>query len=489
MTKLLATIFSITVLSISTLNAQNKIHADELEKHVVYLASDELEGRGLSTACGEKAAAYIIEHFKSFDIKPYGDTYLHNFSHRLGQTNIEGNNVVGIIEGSDPILKNEYILLGAHYDHIGFKLEGNEKIVYNGADDNASGVSTIIELGRLLAENKSKLKRSIILVGFDGEESGLIGSNNMVKDAYVPLEKIKVMFSIDMVGMLNTNQGLEMKGIELLNNWQELFVDQAAKHNIKITKKGDGVVSRTDTKPFGDVGIPAISVTTGTKSPYHKPEDDADLLEYDGMEKVANFMYDVTLKLAIEDEISSKMILIAADEKESKSTIFEYGVRLNLGGNKHNYDKEFFLGKPVFAFEGGVYGKLNMGKRWAFQPELLYSTLGSDYISGKYRTHSISVPVNILFALATTNGVDGTFYLMSGGYYSYFFGGKLDGKKADFDNVFEDSEYGLNAGFIFEIENVQLGFTSKIGLSNLHQDNSLKSITNQGSYFTLGMRF
>lgn len=489
MTKLLLTTVIAVYFSVCLLNAQNKSSVELLKKHVEYLASDELEGRGFGSASGKKAADYIITQFKSYGIKPFGKSYFHTFNYRTDQLNIVGNNVVGIIEGSDENLKDEYILLGGHYDHIGFKMDGEEKVVFNGADDNASGIATIIELGRLFVANKSKLKRSIILVAFDGEESGLIGSKNMVNDNFVPLDKIKLMFSIDMVGMLNTNKGLEMKGIEWLENWETLFVEPANGYQMELTKKGKKISFRTDTKHFGEAGIPSIHVTTGTKSPYHKPGDDAKLLEYDGMEKITNYFYDIVFTLANQHNISSTMKFVTDVEGKKHSEIFEAGIRFNIGGNKHNYKNDFYLGKSAFAFEGGVYGKVNIGKRWAFQPELIYSTLGSDYVSGKYRTHAVSVPANILFALATTNGIDGTFYIVGGAYYSYFFNGKLDGKTADFTKTFNDTEYGINAGFIFEVENMQLGFTRKIGLSNLHKDDNLKTITNQGSYFTIGMRF
>ncbi len=115
-------------------------------------------------------------------IEPLNGKYLHPFNHREGILNIPGNNVVGVVRGNNPDLKDEYIVLGAHYDHLGWKISGGDTVVYNGADDNASGSASLIEIGRNLAQRKGELGRSVILVAFDGEESGLIGSNHFLND-------------------------------------------------------------------------------------------------------------------------------------------------------------------------------------------------------------------------------------------------------------------------------------------------------------------
>ena len=198
------------------LSAQFTSTPEQLKEHVYILASDSLLGRGFGTPQGLKAAHYIAAEFEQAGIEALDGHYLHPFMHRSGILNIPGNNVIGVVRGNDPELKNEYIVLGAHYDHLGWKIVDGDTVVYNGADDNATGSSSIIEIGRNLVERKAELGRSIILVAFDGEESGLIGSNHFLSDSMVAPHQVKLMFSLDMVGMVEAHNGLDMKGAELL---------------------------------------------------------------------------------------------------------------------------------------------------------------------------------------------------------------------------------------------------------------------------------
>ena len=179
-------ILAAIVWSASTV-AQTTISADSLSKHVYFLASDTLEGRSPGTKGCLMAANYIAEEFIKLGINPLGDDFFHHFMFRTGANSIEAKNILGVIEGNDPLLKYEYIVLGAHYDHIGYYFEHHsekQKVVFNGADDNASGVATIIEIARQLKQNKL-LKRSIIIAAWDAEESGLKGSTQFVADSLI----------------------------------------------------------------------------------------------------------------------------------------------------------------------------------------------------------------------------------------------------------------------------------------------------------------
>ena len=206
------------LLALLSIQASGQYHTspESLEKHVHFLASDLLLGRGFGTPQGNIAAEYIAQQFKDAGVQAYQGTYFHHFNSRNGILNIPGINVVGIIPGNHPELKEEYIVLGAHYDHLGWKAHKGDTIVWNGADDNASGTATLIELGRNLATSQESLGRSVILVAFDGEESGLLGSHQILDDAVLPPHKVKLMFSLDMVGMYEAHGGLDMKGINLL---------------------------------------------------------------------------------------------------------------------------------------------------------------------------------------------------------------------------------------------------------------------------------
>ena len=259
--------------------AQVSSSKEILQQHVYTLAADSMKGRGINTNESLVATDYIIKQLELNGVKPFGGQFRYPFSFKQGTVRAFGNNIVGVVEGSDSILKNEYIVVGAHYDHLGYDLTENKTIIFNGADDNASGVATILEMGRILVQNQAQLKRSVILVAFDGEESGLKGSSSLVKDSAFPIAHVKAMLSIDMVGMLSANKGLNLKGSATLNGGNLFFESIAQKHSISLKELGEVVENRTDTSPFGRLGIPSFAPTTGTLSPYHKPEDDANLAE------------------------------------------------------------------------------------------------------------------------------------------------------------------------------------------------------------------
>ena len=279
----------IIAVPILTATAQNT-DIDLVKQHLNTLAADDMLGRGFGTEAGNRAAEYIRSQFIDAGVEPLLEDYYHNFVHRQSVLNITGKNVVGVVRGNDPVLKNEYIIIGAHYDHIGWEFEGEDTVVYNGADDNASGTASVIELGRYFAAHQSELKRSIILMAFDGEESGLIGSTRFVKDSVVSHDAIKVMFSIDMVGMYEPNGGVELAGIELLEDYAA-FLDRGTAVNSVIVKSTNSNISnRTDTGPFGNAGIPAIYISTGiSESNYHEPEDDIEFIDFEGMVTIVDF--------------------------------------------------------------------------------------------------------------------------------------------------------------------------------------------------------
>lgn len=188
--------------------AQQKASVSNLRKVVEVLASDSLKGRAYKSEEIKLAREYIIENFQKVGLKPYGNSFEHKVSwHEQLDGNQEVTNIVGYIEGSDAKLKDEFLVIGAHYDHVGYTADG-DTVIYNGADDNASGVSGIIELARLLLSNNQRPARSILIVAFDAEEVGLVGSTKFVKNSPIPLDKIKAMMSVDMIGRADLINGV-----------------------------------------------------------------------------------------------------------------------------------------------------------------------------------------------------------------------------------------------------------------------------------------
>lgn len=483
--KLKLVVINFALFSIVFGYSQETISVDSLKKHVYTLVDDSFEGRSIGTKGGDKAAQYIAQQFESIGIKPLLDNYYHHFVYHTQALSAEGKNIIGVIEGSHPVLKNEYIIIGAHYDHVGYYIKNGEKIVYNGADDNASGVAGVIELGRAIYNNQTQFERSIILVAFDGEESGLNGSKWFVKDSLIPASQIKLMLSIDMIGMLSKNEGVELYGTGSFKNADLIAQQMASKINLVIKKKEKEVSARTDTKPFADAGIPAIHVFTGTVSPYHKPEDDADLLDYEGMALLSNFIYDFTLKISDTESYQLASTLIVG----GKPPILKFGARLNLGSSTQNYSNEFYKSKNGFALQTGLYAHINVSKSIVLQPELLYETLGCQNAVGKFRTHALTAPVNLLFKLVGDNEMQTWFYVVAGGYYTYNFAGINGSSDIDYSDHYEPYEYGANLGFALNISRVQIGITKKLGLTNLSQDSDLANIKNEAFFCTIGVTF
>lgn len=204
----------------------------------------------------------------------------------------EGINVAGYIPGSDKKLKDEYIVIGAHYDHLGMGganslYRGDEPQIHNGADDNASGTSGILELAEYLSKNKKQLKRSIIIAGFSGEELGLLGSSHMVNNPVVANEKIAAMINLDMIGRL-TDSALIVYGTGTSSGWKDIL-NKNKPANIKLTFNDEGY-GPSDHSSFYGKNIPVLFFFTGTHSDYHRPGDDADKINYTGLESVVKYV-------------------------------------------------------------------------------------------------------------------------------------------------------------------------------------------------------
>jgi hypothetical protein len=211
-------------------------------------------------------------------------------------------NVIGILPGNDPILKNEAIIIGAHYDHLGHggsgSLAANSTDIHHGADDNASGTAAVIELARQFAKEK-KNKRTIIFMAFSGEEEGLLGSKYYVENPVWPLDKTVAMINLDMVGRLNENK-LTVGGIGTAAEWNESIKRQndimfdtgsgygvGQKFALQLNEDGFGP---SDHSSFYSKKIPVLFFFTGTHVDYHKPSDTFDKINYEGLERIVNYV-------------------------------------------------------------------------------------------------------------------------------------------------------------------------------------------------------
>ncbi|MEW6194553.1 MAG: M28 family peptidase [Bacteroidota bacterium] len=207
-------------------------------------------------------------------------------------------NIGGFIEGSDPVLKKEYLVVGAHYDHLGIDqlksssmYKGTEPQIHNGADDNGSGTTGLLEIAEKFGSEKNNLKRSIIFLAFSGEEMGLLGSSYFTNNAPIPLTDISAMFNMDMIGRLNEEKSLTVIGAGTSSIWKDIL-NNNNKYQFKLAFN-DGGSGGSDHQAFTNKNIPVLFFFTGTHTDYHKPSDDPDKINLTGEEDVVNFVYDV----------------------------------------------------------------------------------------------------------------------------------------------------------------------------------------------------
>jgi aminopeptidase YwaD len=465
---------------------------ERLKGHVEVLASDSLEGRGLGTSGKDKATQYIVREMIDMGLESLKEDYRHSFQFRSNLAWIPATNLVGVIRGSDPVLRDEYIVVGAHYDHLGYSLsKNNERVVYPGADDNASGVAAMLEIARRLKGEGKNLKRSIVFVAFDAEESGLIGAERFLTDSLLSARAIKLMFSLDMVGMYSTHGGLDIKGIESLVSGGKWAGEIAAANSIRLKKMGSEIEARTDTKPFGDRGIPAAHVFTGLKSPYHKPGDKAGLLDYEGMEKVVYFMEAFVVSLSNQTmlEAAPSIAAISPAQPGKKRAAFHSGLVMNHGTGYHKYPEEFYRARNTYSFSGGLYGQWLLSPFFGFQAEALYDLNQSRMASGTFRRHSVTLPVNLQVSTPTASS-GFRLYVFAGAYYRYHFDATLPGSETVWgDNVRQD-EWGYQVGVGLDIFKFTLAATSRRGLTEVLTTGGINpKIFNRNQYLTLGYRF
>ena len=255
-------------------------------------------------------------------------------------------NVVGILPGSDPKLKNEAIVIGAHYDHLGRGGEGSlaprEGEIHYGADDNASGVAGLIELARMFSTQRPKPRRTMVFIAFSGEEEGLIGSNYYVNHPVVPLANTVAMINLDMIGRMVQSK-LIVGGVGTAQEWREKIAaanhfpeDQradggtdgafrlAVPRAFSLTLNEDGY-GPSDHSSFYAKQVPVLFFWTGTHNDYHKPSDTAEKINYEGEAGIVSFVAKIVRDLDQNDKRPT--YTVAKSESTGRST----GFRVYLG--------------------------------------------------------------------------------------------------------------------------------------------------------------
>lgn len=238
----------------------------------------------------------------------------------ISQKHARTANVVAMLEGSDPVLKDEYLVVGGHYDHLGFggpnsgSRMPDTSAIHNGADDNASGTALVMAMAGRLSAEKKKLKRSIIFVAFSGEEMGLLGSKYFVNNCPVDVKKIKAMFNFDMIGRFDKEKnsisiggtGTSAEGDSILRLFEK-------KLPFAVTHSPDGY-GPSDHAAFYASNIPVFFFTTGVHMDYHTPADDVSKLDLDTEKKIGDFAAELIINI---DNLAKDLTFKESGKKEN----------------------------------------------------------------------------------------------------------------------------------------------------------------------------
>ncbi len=484
-------LFILLALLGTTAGAQTR--QDRLTEHVSYLAADSLQGRRAGTGYSRKAASYIQRQYEEIGLKPFfGDWFLHFApGGSVAATKAKYLDVVGVIEGNDPELKNEYIVLGAHFDHLGVR--GGK--IYNGADDNASGSAALIEVARELYARRDSLKRSVIIAAFDAEELGLWGSEALADTLVraVGQARIKLMMSLDMVGWYRASGKLKLEGAATIRDGRRLLSDEAGKYSIVVdpVKFERSVLTATDTEGFATRKVPTLAVTTGLKSPYHKPEDDAELIDYEGLDKVAGYISGLALTAASDSSFSGSGRL--APKHMQNDPAFEFGIVASADATSLYFGKSAIITKNGWGGSVGVQMQANSGS-FGLNVKGLYECGSTKFPDDadpyssfvKFRRQAVTVPVTVL--LHTEGGVFRGFLGM-GGYYSRVIKSNvedltLSGKTLEINK----NHYGLNFSVGFIAGPIMLSLDGRCQLNNAFCGSDVKARLRTSS-LTLGYIF
>ncbi len=266
------------------LPSANKSNIDKFKEIVYTLSADSMLGRQAGTIGEERARKYISQYFNKIKLSPIGDSYTQTFNFSLDSVNFStAHNIMGYVDNR----KDSTIIIGAHYDHIGLggaksrSLTDNK--IHNGADDNASGVAMLLLLAEHL-KNKKRSRYNYLFIAFSAHEDGLFGSQAFVRENIYDLSKVKLMLNFDMVGRFDTVYSILRVVREEKNRSLDSFLVKA-NSNINF-KFSDVNNERSDASAFMNKSISAFTFTTGTHEDYHRISDDADKINYQGMNEL-----------------------------------------------------------------------------------------------------------------------------------------------------------------------------------------------------------
>jgi len=308
--------------------------SQRITQDIQFLSSDQLEGRETGSPGAAIAAGYIASRFQSLGLNGISnDFYFQEFAYRprlnphstktdTTQPGKTARNVVGYLDNKAATT----IVIGAHYDHLGHGGEGSlhaakDGQIHNGADDNASGVALVLYLADQLSAEKYK-KSNYLFIAFSGEEKGLLGSNYFAKNPLLDLNTVNYMLNFDMVGRFHEDKGLAVNGVGTASEWKTI-IEKSNKNSLKLIQSESGI-GPSDHTSFYLQDIPVLHFFTGQHEDYHKPSDDADKINYDGVEIIGGLVEEIIAESLFQDRLTFQKT------KEEKNSTPRFTVTLGV---------------------------------------------------------------------------------------------------------------------------------------------------------------
>jgi hypothetical protein len=272
------------------------ISEDLVRGHINVIADDSMSGRATPSRGLDLTAAYIAAQFERLGLEPLGDnrTFIQRYPLPL-QRNVLAPNVVGLLEGADPVLKKQFVVFSAHMDHVGIGAPVNGDSIYNGADDNASGTTAVLALADAFARSPERPKRSLIFLTVSGEERGLWGSAHFASQPPVPIDSIVAALNIDMIGR-NWRDTIVAIGKE--HSDLGVSIDRVAREHPELRLSpiddpwpNEQFYFRSDHYNFARRGVPVLFFFSGVHGDYHEPGDEPRKIDVEKATRVARLLY------------------------------------------------------------------------------------------------------------------------------------------------------------------------------------------------------
>jgi hypothetical protein len=282
-----------------------EIHVHELKAHVYRLASPEFLGRRGPGAA--RTSRHLADAFARLGLAPaFGKSYFQDIPSLLNEgtakAGLVGRNVAAVLSGADPKLKDEWVVLSAHYDHLGRRGD----VLFPGADDNASGVAMLLEVAEAFALAKDRPRRTLVFAAFDKEEFGLLGSTHFAAHPPLPFRGLKAFLTADMLGRSMANvmdEYVFVLGSEHSLRLRRLVEEVRPPKGLEIGRLGaDLIGTRSDYGPFRDRKVPFLFFSTGQHPDYHKSTDLPERVDYEKLRRNSVYIRDLTLRLVNDDQ-------------------------------------------------------------------------------------------------------------------------------------------------------------------------------------------